>query len=547
MNVSGTYGQDNDGTQRISAQVRPEQAGMRLDAYWSWKLADQEVSRNRIRELIKSSQAQVNDQICTKPAAGVQAGDRLILALPPLQAVIRPQAGSVHILWQDGDLAVVNKPPGMSVHPASSEQGETLVHRLVHLFPHLASQDDLRPGIVHRLDKNTSGLLLVALNEKTRKALSRSLSSREVEKDYLALVHGCPKRDQAWIDLPLARDERRKTRMAVHTGHGRRAQTWYKILHTFEHVPCSLLQVRIITGRTHQIRVHLAHMGHAVLGDLTYGPQQEAQLARTRPELAREAKRQMLHAWRLGLHHPWTQEWHNHQHRIPKDFLRVLLRAERRPQRVGITGSAGCGKSALTSLLAGDNFPVWSADKAVAELYAPWADGWEMLRRSFGSRFVPDDSGPVDKKALFAAMQSSAADRKAILDLIHPLVEQSWKEFCKHHDQSRMILAEVPLLLEGGWKEKGLVDVAVNVLCPDSVRRQRLAANRGWDPDMIEQMQAWQMPDAQKAVLAEINVSNAGSWSQLEQEARELHQSLLVRRRQKVHDFMSWLQTRGVI
>ncbi|MDZ7759423.1 MAG: dephospho-CoA kinase [Desulfovermiculus sp.] len=547
MNGQSTGRHGNNWEMRIQAHVGPEQAGMRLDAYWAWKLADQEVSRNRIRPLIKSSRAQINDRVCTKPAVEVKTGDRLLLDLPRLDAGIRPQAGSVDIVWRDKDLAVVNKPPGLSVHPAPSEQSLTLVHRLVHHFPELDGQDVVRPGIVHRLDKDTSGLLLVALNEQTRSALSRALSTREVDKEYLALVHGHPEREEAWIDLPLLRDEGHKTRMAVHTDHGRSAQTWYKVLRSFDHIPCSLLHVKIVTGRTHQIRVHLAHRGHAVLGDKTYGPQQAAWLARTRPDLATMTARQMLHAWRLGLHHPRTQLWHSYCQPVPKDFLRVLLKAERRPQRVGITGSAGCGKSALTSLVAEDKFPVWSADKVVAELYTPQADGWEMLRRSFGSRFVPDDSGPVDKKALFAAMQSSPGERKAILDLIHPLVEHRWKEFCKQHDQCRMILAEVPLLLEGDWKEKGLVDVAVNVLCPAAIRRQRLADNRGWEPEIIEQMQAWQMSDEEKAVLADINVSNAGSWDELKRTAQGVHRSLLDLRRRKMHDFLDRLQTRGVI
>ena len=532
---------------QIQAEVGPEQDGMRLDAFWAFKLQDHGLSRNRIRQQIKESKAVRNDSLCTKPAIEVQAGDRLLLTLPPQETGIVPQAGDVQVVWQDQDLAVINKPPGLSVHPAPSETEHTLVHRLVHRFPDLEGQDAHRPGIVHRLDKDTSGLLLVALHDRVRTAISRSLASREVDKEYLALVYGCPDQDEAWIDLPVGRDERRKTRMAVKRDQGRPAQSWYQVLAVFEPVPCALLRIRIVTGRTHQIRVHLAHMGHAVLGDRVYGPQQAAAMDRKCPALARMIKRQMLHAWYLGFHHPSTREWQSFQQSVPKDFLRVVLLAARRPQRVGITGSAGCGKSALTSLVAGDSVPIWSADRAVAGLYAPQADGWEMLRRSFGSRFVPDDCGPVDKKALFAAMQSSPEDQKAILDLIHPLVEHSWQEFCRRHEQARMILAEVPLLFEGGWPDKGLVDVAVNVLCPFSIRRQRLQDNRGWNQEIIEQMQAWQMPEEEKAGHADINVSNAGSWNSLQEAAQDLQRSLLSRRRYKVHQLVHWLQTRGVI
>jgi 23S rRNA pseudouridine1911/1915/1917 synthase len=214
---------------------------------------------------------------------------------------------------------------------------------------------------------------------------------------------------------------------------------------------------------------------------------------------------------------------------------------------VGITGSAGSGKSALTFLLAKEEAPVWSADQVVAELYAPGADGWEMLRRSFGQRFVPDPSGPVDKKALFAAMQNSSRERETILNIIHPLVEHSWRTFCEKHRQVRLIVAEVPLLFEGEWKEKGLVDVTVNVYCSASIRRRRLEQNRGWDPEVIEQMQVWQMSDEEKGARADINVSNAGSWIDLEHRAQGLQKSLLIRRREKVHAFLNWLKTSGVI
>ncbi len=539
--------QKNISDQQIQAEVGPEQAGMRLDAYWTWKLDGHGVSRNRIRQWIKSSRAMVNNRPCSKPATEVRSGDRLVLDLPEQTEKIHPHDDPVQIVRQDRELAVVNKPPGLSVHPAPSEQNSTLVHRLVHAFPQLTQLDDFRPGIVHRLDKDTSGLLLVALNEDIRSALSRSLAAREVEKEYLALVYGCPELAESWIDHPLGRDEQHRTRMAVQDGQGRPAQTWYRVLRAFAHVPCSLLQVRIVTGRTHQIRVHLAHLGHAVLGDRTYGPQQTASLERSRPDLAQAVTRQMLHAWRLGFRHPRSDEWQRIRQGVPRDFLRVLLRAHHRPQRVGITGSAGCGKSALTSLLAKERAPVWSADQVVAELYAPGADGWEMLRRSFGQRFVPDPSGPVDKKALFAAMQSSPQEREAVLNIIHPLVEHSWKQFCSQHKQCRVILAEVPLLFEGDWKEKGLVDVAVNVRCPASIRRLRLEQNRGWGPEVIEQMQTWQMPDEEKAAQADINVTNAGSWTDLEQSARELQKYLLIRRREKVHTFLNWLKTCGVI
>jgi 23S rRNA pseudouridine1911/1915/1917 synthase len=183
----------------------------------------------------------------------------------------------------------------------------------------------------------------------------------------------------------------------------------------------------------------------------------------------------------------------------------------------------------------------------VAELYAPGADGWEMLRRSFGQRFVPDESGPVDKKALLEAMQSSPEVRAAVQDLIHPLVEHSWLEFCACHDTARVVLAEVPLLFEGKWKDRGLVDVTVNVHTPAGIRHRRLADNRGWSPEIIAQMQAWQMADQDKARMADLNVSNAGSWAELERAAADLRRLLLDLRREAVHVFCNRLKTCGVL
>ncbi len=538
---------DQQRTQSLVAKVEEEQSGLRLDAYWTWKLDGQGMSRNQIRQWIKDGRAMVNNRPCSKPAMEVRAGDHLVLYQSDQAEGIQPDVNPIQIVWQDQDLAVINKTPGLSVHPAPSEKESTVVHRLVHTFPQLQAMDALRPGIVHRLDKDTSGLLLVALNEKTRAALSRALSAREVEKEYLALVYGCPEQFEAWIDLPLGRDQQHKTRMAVQDDQGRSAQTWYKVLHIFDHIPCSLLRVRIITGRTHQIRVHLAHIGHAVLGDRTYGPRQMAMLDRSRPDVTRILNRQMLHAWHLGLRHPRTGEWLDLGQGVPKDFLRTLLKVQHCPQRVGITGSAGSGKSALTALVAKERIPVWSADQVVAELYAPGADGWEMFRRSFGERFVPNPFGPVDKKAVFDAMQSSTEERKAILNIIHPLVEHSWKKFCAEHEKSRIVLAEVPLLFEGKWKERGLVDVSVNVFTPSTTRHQRLAENRGWNTELIIQMQAWQMPDEEKSRLADINVPNAGSLCKLEQAARDLTSRLLDLRREKVHAFTNRLKTCGVI
>lgn len=266
--------------------------GRRLDVV----LSSDGLSRSRAAALIEQGCAAVNGKVQTKPSFKAPPGAMIVLSLPPVrEAQAKPEDIPLSILYEDAHLAVVVKPCGMVVHPAAGNADGTLVNALLfHLSSLSGIGGEMRPGIVHRLDKDTSGLLLVAKDDETHAALSRQLSERKMEKHYRAVVLGHMKEKSGLIDAPIGRSEKDRKKMAV-TSSGRSALTEWKVLR--EYGDSTLLDVHIITGRTHQIRVHMAYIGHPVLGDPIYGSKHE-----------KNAKRLMLHAYSLSFTHPITGE-----------------------------------------------------------------------------------------------------------------------------------------------------------------------------------------------------------------------------------------------
>lgn len=259
-------------------------------------LAEGDLSRSRAAQLIRQGQVTVNGKTVLKPSFQAAEGDKVCLSLPPpAETAVLPEKIPLKILYQDDDLAVVFKPAGLVVHPAAGNETGTLVNALLYHLDGLSGiGGQKRPGIVHRLDKDTSGLLLVAKNDRTHISLSRQLAERTMEKHYYAVVAGVMKEQNGVIDAPIGRSQKDRKKMAVRPD-GRTAQTEWKLV--WQQKDRALLDIHLITGRTHQIRVHMASIHHPVLGDPLYGVKHMPQAARL-----------MLHAYSLSFTHPRTGE-----------------------------------------------------------------------------------------------------------------------------------------------------------------------------------------------------------------------------------------------
>lgn len=271
-------------------------AGKRLDHLLHQRLP--EFSRSRIQEWIKAGRVLVDGR-AARPSQAVRGGETIDVepaAPPPLRA--EAEDIPLRILYEDADVVAIDKPAGMVVHAGAGVHSGTLVNALLHRFGALSGvAGELRPGIVHRLDRFTSGVLLVAKNDAAHHKLAAQFSGREVEKVYLALVHGDLKQDAGRIERPIARDPVRRTRMTARLAAGRAAWSEYRVVRRFGRF--TLLEVRIGTGRTHQIRVHLSSIGHPIVGDTLYGAPAKIE---ARPPLGRY----FLHAHRIRFHQPST-------------------------------------------------------------------------------------------------------------------------------------------------------------------------------------------------------------------------------------------------
>ena len=304
--------------------------GRRLDAVVSSHI--HACSRSMAASLIVSRQILV-DGCSKKPGYRVKTGEHIVGQIPaPVPVAFQPEAIDLCILYEDAHLVVINKQPGLVVHPAPGHLSGTLVNALLYHCPDLKGiGGELRPGIVHRLDRDTSGTMVVAKTAAAHEALADQFKNRRVKKTYLALVHGKMASQQGAIDLPIGRHPVQRKKMSTSSRRHRSALTQWRVREKLTGIT-TLLEVDLKTGRTHQIRVHCAAIGHPVVGDKVYGsrsrrkihPKSTGKIQNVVTQLLLSASRQMLHAWRLGFHHPCSGEWLQFESPMPEDMQHIV-------------------------------------------------------------------------------------------------------------------------------------------------------------------------------------------------------------------------------
>ncbi len=296
-------------------------SGERLDRW----LADQvpDLSRSRIQKLIEQGQVQVNGQVCTSRKINIRVGDRIQVTIPAAEPLdLAPEEIPLDVLYEDEQLLIINKPAGLVVHPAPGHAAGTLVNALLAHCENLAGIGGVqRPGIVHRLDKDTSGALAIAKTDLAHQHLQAQFKAKTARREYLAVVYGAPAADSGTIDAPIGRHliDRKKQAVVPEEKGGRRAVTHWQVKERLGNY--TLMQFQLETGRTHQIRVHSAHIGHPVVGDPVYGSGRS---------IGVNLPGQALHAWRLKLQHPMTAEWIEAIAPLPAPFLTLLEVLHRR-------------------------------------------------------------------------------------------------------------------------------------------------------------------------------------------------------------------------
>lgn len=319
------------GTSILHLTVEAEHAGERLDRFLAAEAG--ELSRTRIKALVLESQVLINNVVCDSPAHKLKAGDNITIGIPaPRDDTPLPENIPLDIVYEDEALIVINKPVGLVVHAGAGHEDGTLVNALLHHCGDSLSGIGgvKRPGIVHRLDKDTSGLMLVAKTDKAHQALSAQLSDRSLHRRYKALVWGVPIPIKGIVDAPIGRHPTHRQKMAVIHRNGREARTHYMVVEDWG--PVAMVECDLESGRTHQVRVHMTHLGHPLIGDPLYGLARNGQVSRLKKaglegDLAEEIinfPRQALHAAEIAFIHPLTDEEMGFERPLPEDMERII-------------------------------------------------------------------------------------------------------------------------------------------------------------------------------------------------------------------------------
>lgn len=303
--------------------VRPEQEGFRLDRVLAELFPDH--SRSALARLVTEGHVLVDTVVVEKVSHRVSSGSTIRVEFPPpVTAAIESQDIPITILHEDEDIVVIDKPAGLVVHPAAGHRDQTLVNALLfHISDLSGVGGELRPGIVHRLDKETSGVMVIAKHDEAHRKLTAAWNTDAVRKEYLALVYGTPRESKGTIDAAIGRDPRDRKRMAVVRSGGRQAITDYEVVERLRGV--SLVRCRLRTGRTHQIRVHMKHLGHPIVGDPVYsGPQWRGIPDKQSQKALSGFGRQALHAARLTITHPRSGDRMVFEAAIPPDLAELI-------------------------------------------------------------------------------------------------------------------------------------------------------------------------------------------------------------------------------
>lgn len=485
------------------------------------------ISREGIKRLIAKGLCLVNGRACTSASQKLKTGDTVEIELANEESGLVPEEGEVTILHEDADVIVCAKEAGLTVHPCPSCPANTLIGRLFARYPELGAMGGLRPGIVHRLDKETSGLLVVARNERARLFLTRAFAERRVSKIYLAIVAGKAP-ETGSCEMSIGRDPVHKTRMACVplSQGGREARTTFERLWVAGDESASLVRVHIHTGRTHQIRVHMAHLGHPLLGDTTYAPTPIASLA----------PRVMLHAFSLTVPHPSGGKDLSFTLPPPEDFLACLQRLSFATQTLVVTGNPGSGKSLVLRMFARLGIPTISADELVQDYYKAGGEVAQWLCRRLGSDILGQD-GSVDRTELMKAFSNSPDLRREVEELCHRLVLGDIRDFFASCQKARceLAVAEIPLYFECGW-HKGAFNpapLALGVRAPLATRKTRLSATRNWSEEKIETIEHWQWDEERKLLACDLVLDNTGDKKALAKGLEEEILPELARRREE--------------
>ncbi|MBE6034552.1 MAG: RluA family pseudouridine synthase [Clostridiales bacterium] len=298
---------------QITIIIDEKLEGTRIDMALS--LAYEDRSRSFFQKLLDTENITVNGQVTESKKYKVKAGDIIQVTMPePKMLAVEPENIPLEMVYEDEDVLVINKPKGMVVHPANGNESGTLVNAVMyHCGKNLSSINGVvRPGIVHRIDKDTSGLLMIAKNDKAHNSLAEQLAEHSITRAYRAIVYNNFTEDEGTVNKPIGRDPRDRMKQAVTTVNSKRAVTHYKVLERFGSF--TLIEARLETGRTHQIRVHMSYIKHPLLGDMVYGPKKKILGVNT----------QMLHAKILGFRHPSTGEYMEFDSPLPEEFETVL-------------------------------------------------------------------------------------------------------------------------------------------------------------------------------------------------------------------------------